>query len=107
METLVQKANRLMALAKQNGRCSQQAKEVKRKLEDLKDEAGVSGGQIIGAGIAAVGVVVAFFTFGTGTGFVIAGLTVLAVTTDAKLTRLKKAKKELERAVEDLEECLS
>ena len=106
METLVQKANRLRTLAEQNGRCPQQAKEVKRKLEDLAAEAGLSGGQILGAGIAVVGGIVAFFSFGAGAGFVIAGLTVVAVSTDAKLTRLKKAKRDLERAIEDLEECL-
>ena len=75
-------------------------------FEDLGAEAGLSGGQILGAGIVVVGLIVGFFTFGAGAGFVIAGLTVVAVTTDAKLTRLRKATKDLERAVEDLEECL-
>ena len=106
METLVQKANRLRQQAEEAGKCAQQAKNVKRKLEDLADEAGLSGGQILGAGIAAVGVIVGFFTFGTGAGFVIAGLTVASVATDAKIARLRKATKELKRAVEDIEECL-
>lgn len=79
---------------------------MRRMIEDLRDTAGPSAGQVLGAGIAAAGVVVGFLTFGVGAGLVISGLTVLSVTTDAKLTQIRKATRALERAVEDLNACL-
>lgn len=106
MPTLAERANQLIQQAEQAGKCADQVKNLRRKLEDLKAESGLSAGQVLGACVAGAGVVAAFFSFGAGAGLVISGLTVLSVTTDAKQTRIKKAIREVQRAIEDLEECL-
>ena len=107
MSQLIDEANKLVTEAKGKGKCLDQAKNVERKLEDIKDAARVGNtGIFIGCGAIVIGGIAAFFTFGLGGTVAVGGGVAVANGLDAKASALSKATKELQRAVEDLKACL-
>ena len=105
MATLPERAAQLRQQAEDRGICRNEAKNVKRKLEDFS-EAGSVAGLLAGGALIVVGGIVAFFIPPLGLGIAVGGAVALGLSADNYASALKKAKKELERAIEDLEECI-
>ena len=113
MPSLIDEVNELIRQAEASGRCADKVKDAKRAKEDLSDAGSAGNGSIgVGAIIVVAGVVVGFFTGWTGigalagVGLAAAGVASVVSNLDLKANEMKKAKKELQRAKDDLQECL-
>lgn len=98
----------LLEEARRREQCLDLARNLERRREDFKD-ATATGNVGLGVGFGLVvlgGLAMAFIAPPLGIGMLAAGLGAGTVAMDAKATAMKKAQKELERAIADLEECL-
>ena len=113
MADIITEARDLVQAARDSDRCLREARNVERKLEDLKDSTSAGNWQIIsGVAASAGGIVIGLVTGWTGVGaaagvgLAAGGLAAVAGGLGAKRDAMEKAMKELRRAIEDLQECL-
>lgn len=111
MPTLVEQAKQLIQEAKSKEKCLGLAKAVERRMEDLNDASKAGNGQMILGGVfIVVGICAAIFGgpvgVGAGAGLGAAGAAGVANGLATKADAMAKATKELQRAIDDLRECL-
>lgn len=108
MPTLVETAKSLVQEARQREKCLALATQVDRRLEDLNDASKTGNGSVAAGGLLILGGLAVGIFVNPFAGFAMAvgGAVGVANGLDAKAAALKKATKELQRAVDDLQQCL-